>query len=76
MRPSRFTDEQIIAMLKEQEADAKAGDLDRRGTLHFWKAKYGGMDLSDAKRLKAPLDFVHDQFACGRRFRVLNIVTM
>jgi len=58
MKRKRFTEEQIIAVLREHEAGAKTGDLARKhgvseATLHNWKAKYGGMDVSDAKRLKA-----------------------
>lgn len=54
----RFTQEQIITVLREHEACAKAGDLARQhgvceATLYNCKAKYGGMDVSDAKRLKA-----------------------
>lgn len=58
MKRKRFTEEQIIGVLKEQEAGAKGADLARKhgiseATLYNWKAKYGGMDVSDAKRLKA-----------------------
>jgi putative transposase len=58
MKRARFTEEQIIAVLKEHEAGAKAADLARKhgiseATLYNWKAKYGGMDVSEAKRLKA-----------------------
>ena len=58
MKRKRFTEEQIIAVLKEHEAGVKTGDLARKhgiseATLYNWKAKLGGMDVSDAKRLRA-----------------------
>ena len=57
-RKSQFTEEQIIKALKEVEAGAKATDVCRRlgvteQTFYRWKAKFVGMDVSDAKRLKA-----------------------
>ncbi len=58
MKKQRFTEEQIIAVLKEQEAGMKVADLCRKygisdATFYNWKAKYGGMEVSEAKRLKA-----------------------
>jgi putative transposase len=58
MKPSRFTEEQIIGMLREQEAGAKTVDVCRKhgitsATFSKWKAKYGCLDVSDAKRLKS-----------------------
>jgi putative transposase len=58
MRGSRYTEEQIVTLLKEQEAGVKTEELCRRHgisqqTFYRWKAKYGGLDVGDAQRLKA-----------------------
>ena len=57
MKAKRFTEEQIIAVLKEAEAGAKTKDLCRKhgisdATFYNWEAKYGGMTVSEARRLK------------------------
>ncbi len=58
MKRSRFTEEQIIGILKEQESGQRTADVCRRhgiseATFYKYKSKYGGMQVSDAKRLKA-----------------------
>jgi len=57
MKASRFSEEQIIAVLREHTAGSKTAEVCRRhgisdATFYKWKAKYGGMEVSDAKRLK------------------------
>ena len=58
MKRSRFTEEQIIGILKEHEAGVPIADLCRKhgvsnASIYKWKARYGGMNVSEAKRLKA-----------------------
>ena len=57
MKRNRFTEEQIIGILKEHEAGVSVADLCRKhgvsdASIYKWKAKFGGMDVSDARRLR------------------------
>lgn len=58
MKRSRFTEEQIIGILKEHEAGVSVSDLCRKhgvsdASIYKWKARFGGMDVSEAKRLRS-----------------------
>ncbi len=57
MKRKRYTEDKIISILKEHEAGATVADLSRRhgvveNTIYRWKSKYGGMEVSEAKRLR------------------------
>lgn len=61
MKQSRFAEEQIIGLLREHEAGADTADVCRKhgissATFYKWKSKYGGLEVSDARRLKAMED--------------------
>jgi putative transposase len=58
MKTGRFTEEQIIGVLKQHEAGRKVAELAREigvseATIYTWKSKYGGMEVSEAQRLKS-----------------------
>lgn len=78
MKKQRFTEERIIGVLREQEAGAKVADLCRKhgiseATFYNWKAKYGGMEVYEAKRLKVtcrryrPFAHRHERSDAGGR---------
>jgi putative transposase len=57
MKKTRYSEEQIIGVLKQMEAGRKVSDLARElsvseGTLYVWKSKFGGLEVSEARRLK------------------------
>ena len=61
MKRNRFTEEQIIGILKEHEAGVSVADLCRKhgvsdASIYKWKAKFGGMDVSEARRLRTMQD--------------------
>ena len=64
MKRKRFTEEQIIGVLKQHEAGRKVPELAREigvseATIYTWKSRYGGMEVSEAQRLKAMEDENH-----------------
>jgi len=74
MKGSRFSEEQIIGVLREHEAGAKTEEVCRRhgisnAPFYKWKAKYGGMEISEARRLKS----IEDE---NRRLKKLLIEAM
>lgn len=69
MKRARYTEEKVIGIVREHEAGAKTADLGRKqgmseATFHAWKAKFGGMDVAGAKRLKA----IEDENGTLKRF--------
>jgi len=71
MKRSRFSEEQIIGILKEHQAGMSAMDLCRKygfsdATFYKWRSKYGGMEVSDARRLAEHLNSV---LSCGSYVR-------
>ena len=74
MKRKRFSEEQIIAILKEHETGVATADLCRKhgmssASFYAWKAKYGGMDVSDAKKLKS----LEDENGSQRASRSLRL---
>jgi putative transposase len=69
MKRNRFTEEQIIGVLKEHELGAKTADLCRKhriseATFYNWKSKFGGMDVSEAKALRCSMAPRLDPLLC------------
>ena len=81
MKRKRFSEEQIIGILKEHEAGVSVADLCRKhgvsdASIYKWKARYGGMDVSEARRLKAlECQSAKRPFLSGIIFTMQNLLT-
>ena len=78
MKRKRFTEEQIIGVLKESEAGAKTDELCRRygispATLYSWRKKYGGLEPSEAKRLRASANGIQSAFGLNGFTKIRSI---
>jgi putative transposase len=76
MKKTRFTEAQIVKILKQQEAGAKVSDICREAgiaeaTFYNWKAKYGGMEVRDVKRMK---DLEEENARLKKMFAELSLV--
>jgi putative transposase len=72
MKRSRFSEEQIIAVLREQEAGVSTAEVCRKhgvssATFYKWKSKFGGLEVSEAKRLRALLKICWEKSGDARR---------
>ena len=81
MKSKRFTEEQIIGILKQAQSGMKIVDLCRLhgisdATFYNWRTKYGGLEVSEAERINQhwSMDFVSDSLHNGRRIRILTVV--
>jgi putative transposase len=75
MKKSRFTETQIVSIIKKQESGQKTADLCREhgiseGTFYNWKAKYGGMEVADVKKMK---DMEGELFRLKRMYAELSL---
>jgi putative transposase len=80
MKRSRFTEEQVISILREQEAGLATAEVCRKhgistATFYAWKAKFGGLEVSEARRLKALEDVpTNSEGVCGENARLKKLL--